>query len=79
MGAAILSQAIDHDGPTLIDVICQPLEEANAPTEGLAYHPTGTTYRLEASSAGHQVIHEAQNGPNELVEKIAELGLEPGA
>ncbi|MEM9105253.1 MAG: thiamine pyrophosphate-binding protein [Pseudomonadota bacterium] len=27
----VLKQAIDHDGPTLIDVICQPLEEANAP------------------------------------------------
>ena len=27
----VLKEAIDHDGPTLIDVICQPLEEANAP------------------------------------------------
>ncbi len=26
-----LREAIDHDGPTLIDVITQPLEEANAP------------------------------------------------
>ena len=27
----VLKEAIAHDGPTLIDVICQPLEEANAP------------------------------------------------
>lgn len=27
----VLRQAIDHDGPTLIDVISQPLEEARAP------------------------------------------------
>ncbi len=27
----ILKEAIDHDGPTLIDVIVQPLEETNAP------------------------------------------------
>ncbi|MCP5002132.1 MAG: thiamine pyrophosphate-binding protein [Hyphomicrobiales bacterium] len=27
----VLKEAIEHDGPTLIDVICQPLEEANAP------------------------------------------------
>ncbi len=27
----ILKEAIDHDGPTLIDVIVQPLEESNAP------------------------------------------------
>ena len=26
-----LQQALDHDGPTLIDVICQPLDETNAP------------------------------------------------
>ena len=28
---AVLREAIAHDGPTLVDVICQPLEEANAP------------------------------------------------
>ncbi|MEP3275434.1 MAG: thiamine pyrophosphate-binding protein [Stappiaceae bacterium] len=28
---AVLKEAVEHDGPTLIDVICQPLEEANAP------------------------------------------------
>jgi acetolactate synthase-1/2/3 large subunit len=28
---AVLKEAIEHDGPTLIDVITQPLEEANAP------------------------------------------------
>ncbi len=27
----ILKEAMQHDGPTLIDVICQPLEESNAP------------------------------------------------
>ncbi len=27
----VLKEAIEHDGPTLVDVICQPLEEANAP------------------------------------------------
>ena len=27
----VLKEAIDHDGPTLIDVICQPLQETNAP------------------------------------------------
>lgn len=27
----VLRQAIEHDGPTLIDVICQALEESNAP------------------------------------------------
>lgn len=27
----VLREAIDHDGPTLIDVISQPLEETNAP------------------------------------------------
>ncbi|MCT4657420.1 MAG: thiamine pyrophosphate-binding protein [Cohaesibacter sp.] len=27
----ILKEAVEHDGPTLIDVICQPLEETNAP------------------------------------------------
>jgi acetolactate synthase-1/2/3 large subunit len=26
-----LEQALAHDGPTLVDVICQPLDEANAP------------------------------------------------
>ncbi len=29
--AGILKEAVDHDGPTLIDVICQPLEESKAP------------------------------------------------
>jgi acetolactate synthase I/II/III large subunit len=28
---AVLKQAIAHDGPTLVDVVCQALEEANAP------------------------------------------------
>jgi len=28
---AVLKQAIAHDGPTLVDVICQPLEETAAP------------------------------------------------
>lgn len=28
---AVMKEAIAHDGPTLIDVICQPLEEAKAP------------------------------------------------
>ncbi|MCL6285473.1 thiamine pyrophosphate-binding protein [Ruegeria sp. 2012CJ41-6] len=27
----VLRQAIAHDGPTLVDIICQPLEESNAP------------------------------------------------
>ena len=27
----VLKEAVAHDGPTLVDVICQPLEEANAP------------------------------------------------
>jgi len=27
----VLKEAIEHDGPTLVDVICQPLEETNAP------------------------------------------------
>lgn len=27
----VLREAIAHDGPTLVDIICQPLEEANAP------------------------------------------------
>ncbi|MDP5219332.1 thiamine pyrophosphate-binding protein [Ruegeria sp. 2205SS24-7] len=27
----VLREAIAHDGPTLVDVICQPLEESNAP------------------------------------------------
>ncbi len=27
----VLREAIDHDGPTLVDVVCQPLEESNAP------------------------------------------------
>lgn len=26
-----LAEAVAHDGPTLVDVICQPLEESNAP------------------------------------------------
>lgn len=28
---AVLHEAIDHDGPTLIDIVTQPLEEATAP------------------------------------------------
>ncbi|QDY70827.1 thiamine pyrophosphate-binding protein [Qingshengfaniella alkalisoli] len=28
---AVLKEAVAHDGPTLVDVICQPLEEAKAP------------------------------------------------
>jgi len=28
---AVLREAVDHDGPTLIDVICQPLEQSSAP------------------------------------------------
>ncbi len=28
---AALSAALDHGGPTLVDVICQPLQDANAP------------------------------------------------
>jgi len=28
---AILREAVEYDGPTLVDVICQPLEEAKAP------------------------------------------------
>ncbi|MBD3624235.1 MAG: thiamine pyrophosphate-binding protein, partial [Rhodobacteraceae bacterium] len=27
----VLREAVEHDGPTLVDVITQPLEEANAP------------------------------------------------
>ncbi|GGG84883.1 acetolactate synthase [Salipiger pallidus] len=27
----VLREAVAHDGPTLVDVVCQPLEEANAP------------------------------------------------
>ena len=27
----VLREAVAHDGPTLVDVICQPLDEANAP------------------------------------------------
>ena len=27
----VLKQAVAHDGPTLVDVICQPLDEARAP------------------------------------------------
>ncbi len=27
----VLQEAVEHDGPTLVDVICQPLEETNAP------------------------------------------------
>jgi len=27
----VLKQAIEHDGPTLIEILCQPLEESNAP------------------------------------------------
>lgn len=27
----VLEQAVDHDGPTLVDVISQPLQDANAP------------------------------------------------
>ena len=27
----VLKEAIEHDGPTLIDVVCQALEESNAP------------------------------------------------
>jgi acetolactate synthase-1/2/3 large subunit len=28
---AVLKQAVAHDGPTLVDVVCQPLNEAQAP------------------------------------------------
>jgi acetolactate synthase-1/2/3 large subunit len=28
---AVLREAIAHDGPTLVDIVCQPLEEAKAP------------------------------------------------
>lgn len=28
---SVLREALSHDGPTLIDIICQPLEEAQAP------------------------------------------------
>ena len=28
---AVLAQAVNHDGPSLVDVISQPLNEANAP------------------------------------------------
>ncbi|MCP5076246.1 MAG: thiamine pyrophosphate-binding protein, partial [Rhodobacteraceae bacterium] len=27
----ILKEAVEYDGPTLIDVVTQPLEESNAP------------------------------------------------
>jgi len=27
----VLKMAVEHDGPTLVDVISQPLEESNAP------------------------------------------------
>ncbi|HEY9531875.1 MAG TPA: thiamine pyrophosphate-binding protein [Burkholderiales bacterium] len=27
----VLKQALDHDGPTLVDIVCQPLHEARAP------------------------------------------------
>lgn len=27
----VLRQAVNHDGPTLVDIVCQPLEESNAP------------------------------------------------
>jgi acetolactate synthase-1/2/3 large subunit len=27
----VLRQAIAHDGPTLVDIITQPLEQSNAP------------------------------------------------
>ena len=27
----VLKEALNHGGPTLVDVICQPLHEANAP------------------------------------------------
>jgi len=27
----VLREAVDYDGPTLVDVVCQPLEEAHAP------------------------------------------------
>ncbi len=29
--AGVLKQALNHDGPTLVDVVCQPLHEAKAP------------------------------------------------
>lgn len=29
--ARVLRQAVEHDGPTLVDVICQPLQDAQAP------------------------------------------------
>jgi len=29
--SAVLRRAVEHDGPTLIDVVCQPLQEAKAP------------------------------------------------
>jgi acetolactate synthase-1/2/3 large subunit len=28
---AVLKEAVAHDGPTLVDVVCQPLHEAQAP------------------------------------------------
>nr|WP_276562358.1 thiamine pyrophosphate-binding protein [Hoeflea prorocentri] len=28
---SVLTQAVGHDGPTLVDIVCQPLEQANAP------------------------------------------------
>ena len=27
----VLAEAVAHDGPTLVDIVTQPLEEANAP------------------------------------------------
>jgi acetolactate synthase-1/2/3 large subunit len=27
----VLREAIAYDGPTLVDIVCQPLEEAKAP------------------------------------------------
>ena len=29
--AKALKEALSHDGPTLVDIMCQPLHEANAP------------------------------------------------
>ncbi len=29
--AGVLKQAVEHDGPSLVDVICQPLQDAQAP------------------------------------------------
>lgn len=34
---SVLQQAVEHGGPTLVDIVCQPLHEANAPvTEWIA-------------------------------------------